>query len=229
MRSAGEPVVVDFWAPWCRPCKALEPILEELDATVPVAKLNIDEIRHRRALRRALDPDRDPLRRRRAAPRGRRHPPRSALREWLGEVLPAGSSTGSTSGSHDACAFLAAADHGEVERVGRRRKQLVVLAEAEVVDRRARRRAGRARARSRAGSRSAPRCARRRPRARPRCRASRVAARASRGPPRRAAAAARAALAERGARAAERPGHDEEVARPRAGAARAPDRPARAR
>jgi len=37
------PIVIDFWAPWCRPCLALEPVLEQIAGRVPVARLNIDE------------------------------------------------------------------------------------------------------------------------------------------------------------------------------------------
>ncbi|HWY14640.1 MAG TPA: thioredoxin TrxA [Rhizomicrobium sp.] len=45
--NASKPVVVDFWAEWCSPCRMIAPALEELSAElqdrVTVAKLNIDE------------------------------------------------------------------------------------------------------------------------------------------------------------------------------------------
>jgi thioredoxin 1 len=41
------PVLVDFWAPWCMPCKMVEPIIEELSGEYPdklkVGRLNVDE------------------------------------------------------------------------------------------------------------------------------------------------------------------------------------------
>lgn len=45
--NSKEPVLLDFWAPWCAPCRMVAPTIEEIakevDGTAKVGKVNIDE------------------------------------------------------------------------------------------------------------------------------------------------------------------------------------------